>query len=142
MSRSRLVLAYSGFAAASILVNIGTQALTVLLYQGPYSVPASVVLGTATGLLCKYFLDKRFVFRHSSESVSHEAKTFTLYVVMGLATTLIFWGTEAGFHFMFEGDTMRYVGGIIGLSIGYAVKYRLDSHFVFKKAAVSDRSRD
>ncbi|WP_142807194.1 GtrA family protein [Stenotrophomonas maltophilia] len=142
MSRSRLIFAYSSFAAASILVNIGTQALAVLLYQGPYSVPASVVLGTATGLLCKYFLDKHFIFGHSSESASQEAKTFTLYVVMGLATTLIFWGTEAAFHFMFEGDAMRYVGGIIGLSIGYAVKYRLDSHFVFKKTAVPGRRHE
>ena len=52
---------------------------------------------------------------------------------MGLATTVVFWGTEAVFHFLFDSDAMRYVGGAIGLSIGYLIKYQLDARYVFSK---------
>ena len=43
---------------------------------------------------------------------------------MGLATTVIFWG--------FETKEMRYLGGIIGLAIGYLTKYHLDKRYVFR----------
>ena len=32
---------------------------------------------------------------------------------------------------MYDTDYMRYLGGVIGLSIGFYVKYRLDKKFVF-----------
>ncbi|HDS1228598.1 TPA: GtrA family protein [Stenotrophomonas maltophilia] len=136
MSRSRLIFAYSVFAVVSIGVNIGAQALIVFLYRSPYAVVASVAIGTAAGLLCKYLLDKKFIFNHQSKSIAHEARTFALYIVMGLATTLLFWGTEAAFHFVFQSNPMRYLGGIIGLSIGYFIKYKLDSKFVFNTKPV------
>jgi hypothetical protein len=43
----------------------------------------------------------------------------------------MFWGMELGFEFWFQTRAARYLGAVIGLSIGYAVKYRLDKHFVF-----------
>jgi len=52
---------------------------------------------------------------------------------MGLATTLIFWGFEFSFHYFFETKEMRYLGGVIGLAIGYLTKYHLDKRFVFRK---------
>nr|WP_180166688.1 GtrA family protein [Stenotrophomonas sp. SbOxS2]NYT99520.1 GtrA family protein [Stenotrophomonas sp. SbOxS2] len=135
MNRTQLILAYAAFAALSIAVNIATQAATIHLYAGPYAIPVSVILGTVTGLLCKYILDKRFIFAHKSASATHEARTFVLYTVMGIATTVIFWGTEATFNYIFQTDLMRYVGGIIGLGIGYIVKYHLDARFVFDNRA-------
>ena len=50
---------------------------------------------------------------------------------MGVFTSAIFWGTEYAFHLIFAGDFMRYVGGVLGLTIGYYVKYQLDKRFVF-----------
>ena len=135
MSRTQLISAYVAFAALSIAVNIATQAATIHLHSGPYAIPISVVLGTATGLLCKYVLDKRFIFAHKSSSATHEARTFALYTVMGVVTTVIFWGTEAAFNYIFQTNLMRYVGGIIGLGIGYIVKYHLDARFVFDNRA-------
>lgn len=131
MSRAGLVTAYACFAAVSITVNIASQILCMQVYQGRFAIPASILLGTATGLVTKYLLDKHYIFKHRSRSSAHEVKTFALYGVMGLATTVIFWGTEAVFHVLFSYDFMRYVGGVIGLSIGYAVKYILDSRYVF-----------
>jgi hypothetical protein len=51
---------------------------------------------------------------------------------MGLATTFIFWGFEFGFQHLFETKEMRYLGGIIGLAIGYLTKYQLDKRYVFR----------
>ena len=53
---------------------------------------------------------------------------------MGLVTTVIFWGFEFGFDHLFETREMRYLGGIIGLAIGYYAKYQLDKRFVFRSA--------
>ena len=51
---------------------------------------------------------------------------------MGILTTMIFWGFELGFHYFFQTKEMRYLGGILGLMIGYICKYHLDKHYVFK----------
>lgn len=135
MSGVRLTTLYAVFAALSIAVNIGSQALVIALYSGPWSIALSMVVGTGTGLVCKYLLDKRYIFLYRALDTRHEAKTFMLYTIMGLATTAIFWGTETAFHFLFQNDAMRYVGGIVGLCAGYAVKYWLDSRFVFSNSS-------
>jgi putative flippase GtrA len=44
---------------------------------------------------------------------------------------LIFWGTETVFWLTWKTDAMREIGAIIGLSIGYFVKYHLDKRYVF-----------
>ena len=50
---------------------------------------------------------------------------------MGIVTTLIFWGFEFSFGYFFETKQLRYLGGVIGLSIGYLAKYQLDKRYVF-----------
>ncbi|MCL1962124.1 MAG: GtrA family protein [Desulfovibrionaceae bacterium] len=52
-----------------------------------------------------------------------------------MATTVIFWGFEFGFHAPFGTRWMRYLGGVIGLAIGYVAKYGLDKRFVFRDRA-------
>ncbi|VTQ57209.1 GtrA-like protein [Stenotrophomonas maltophilia] len=91
-----------------------------------------MLIGTAVGLVTKYVLDKKFIFLYASESANQEAKTFLLYSVMGLATTAVFWATEYAFELAFDSDSMRYVGGVIGLIAGYIIKYHLDKRLVFK----------
>lgn len=86
-------------------------------------------------MLIKYFLDKRYIFRFRARDVAHDTRTFLLYTFMGLATTVIFWGFEFGFQFLFETREMRYLGGIIGLAIGYITKYQLDKRYVFRMEA-------
>ena len=49
-----------------------------------------------------------------------------------LATTVIFWGFEFGFDHLFATKEMRYLGGILGLAIGYLSKYFLDKRYVFR----------
>ncbi|KAK47619.1 GtrA family protein [Caballeronia sp. LZ029] len=131
----QLALLYTFFAAIATAANIGAQDLTTRLYTGPWHILLSVFIGTGVGLVVKYVLDKKWIFRFKAENARHDATMFTLYVTMGLVTTAIFWGVEFGFNHIFGTAEMRYVGGCIGLAIGYVIKYRLDKRYVFRTFA-------
>ena len=126
-----LVISYSLFAFLATVANIASQDFFLRIYLGPFAIILSVGVGTLVGLIVKYLLDKRYIFRYRTEGFGHESKIFALYVTMGIVTTLIFWGFEFGFHFLFDDKVMRYLGGIIGLGIGYWIKYQLDKRYVF-----------
>jgi len=116
--------------------NIGSQDVLLRLYGGPGHLWASVFFGTAVGLVLKYVLDQRYIFRFRARDAAHDGRTFALYAAIGLATTAIFWGFEFAFHAWFDGSrSMRYLGGAIGLSLGYAVKYQMDKRYVFTGSA-------
>ncbi|MEX3854208.1 GtrA family protein [Paraburkholderia sp. BR10923] len=131
MSASRLVIFYSLFAGLSILSNIGFQKLSLMVYSAAFSVPISVFVGTGVGLVVKFALDKIWIFRYRHRNLSHGIQSFLLYTVMGLATTAIFWGFEFGADAIYHSEPARFSGGVIGLVIGYVIKYRLDKKFVF-----------
>ena len=133
---TKLAINYAIFALIATAANIGSQDLVIRTYSGAFDILASVVVGTGVGLVVKYILDKRYIFRFRARNVAHDTQTFALYTVMGLATTVIFWGFEFGFHHIFETKEMRYLGGVIGLAIGYLTKYCLDKRYVFRAEAV------
>ena len=105
--------------------------LSIWIYEGPLSVEISILVGTVIGLPLRYFLEKRYIFNFTSKNLGHDGKLFVFYSAMGVITTLIFWGTEYAFHLVYDTALMRYLGGIIGLSIGFYVKYQLDKKYVF-----------
>jgi hypothetical protein len=129
----KLALLYGILALIATAANIGAQDLAIRLYAGAFSVQGSVLVGTAVGLVVKYVLDKRYIFRFQTRNAAHDGRLFMLYTLMGLVTTVIFWGCEFGFDHLFQTKEMRYLGGCIGLSIGYLTKYHLDKRFVFYK---------
>ena len=133
----KLTFTYALLALIATLGNIAAQELSGRLYAGPAAVTLSVLVGTAAGLVLKYVLDKRYIFRFKAQSAAHDGKTFVLYAVMGLVTTVIFWGFEFGFDLLFESKSMRYLGGVIGLGIGYVTKYQLDKRYVFRHPEVA-----
>jgi putative flippase GtrA len=126
-----IAVLYTLFAAFSTATNIGAQMLSIWAYKGPYSVEVSILIGTAAGLPLRYLLEKRYIFAFKSSNIAHDGQLFVLYSFMGVFTTAIFWGVEYAFHLIFATDTMRYVGGVIGLSVGFYVKYQLDKKYVF-----------
>jgi putative flippase GtrA len=130
-SATKIAVLYSLFAGLSTLVNIGGQVLSILIYNGVYAVEISIFIGTLTGLPLRYFLEKRYIFSFQSKNLKHDRQMFILYSFMGVFTTVIFWGTEYAFYLIFKTDVMRYLGGVLGLSIGYYIKYQLDKRFVF-----------
>ena len=48
---------------------------------------------------------------------------------MGVITTAIFW-TEYAFHLIYDNAELRYLGGVIGLAVGFVIEY-LDKRYVF-----------
>lgn len=128
----KLAVNYAIFALIATAVNIGVQDIVIRIYSGAFNILASVILGTCGGLVVKYILDKRYIFSFRTHSAFHDTQTFALYTLMGLVTTLVFWGFEFGFHYIFETRKMRYLGGIIGLALGYIAKYHLDKRYVFR----------
>ena len=128
----KLAIRYAIFAAIATIANIGAQEATVQLYQGPYDILGSIFVGTGMGLVVKYVLDKRFIFRFRTQSKAHDGQTFLLYTVMGVLTTGVFWGFEVAFNEIYHSKEMRYLGGVIGLALGYLTKYQLDKRFVFR----------
>jgi putative flippase GtrA len=132
-SAVRIVVLYLVFAAIAAVLNLATQGVLLAIYGGIFRLPAALFLGTGVGLVVKYVLDKYWIFVDRREGVAHHTRTFTLYTVMGLCTTAIFWGNELMFAHLF-GESWALVGGAIGLAAGYAVKYGLDREFVFRVA--------
>ena len=132
MNSFKLALLYMIFATVATFCNILTQYICIYVYSAVFSIIISMVMGTGVGLVVKYVLDKKYIFKYKTENAQHNGRIFFLYTVMGLLTTMVFWGFELGFHYLFKTETMRYFGGIIGLMIGYICKYYLDKRFVFR----------
>ena len=126
---------YTLFALFATIANIGSQDITLRVYAGAGALAASVLVGTAVGLALKYMLDKKYIFQYHTTSPAHDTRVFMFYALVGVFTTAIFWGFEFAFHYLFQTKAMRYCGGVIGLGLGYYLKYRLDKRFVFVPAA-------
>jgi fluoride ion exporter CrcB/FEX len=132
---TRIALIYTLVSALATVVNIATQALVVAFYDGAFAIQLSVLLGTAAGFPIKYLLEKKHVFEFHADNLAHDTRLFILYGFMGVFTTLIFWGVEWAFQVLFQTDSMRYLGGAIGLAVGSFIKYHLDKRYVFKQVA-------
>lgn len=128
---ARISILYGLFAALATVVNLAIQALVVYLYKGIYVIELSILAGTASGLPVKYMLDKCHIFDFKARNLSHDGQMFFLYSFTGVLTTILFWGIEYSFQWIFGTDLMRYIGGAVGLSFGYFIKYHLDKRFVF-----------
>ena len=123
---------YVLFAVIATLINMLFQYISFLIYQGKYDFFIGIFIGTLAGLVVKYILDKKYIFYYVVKDKKEDSQKFILYSIMGVFTTLIFWGFEIGFDYIFDSEIAKYIGAIIGLSIGYITKYFLDKKFVFK----------
>lgn len=126
-----LAIKYSIFALISTLFNLLFQYLSFEVYDRFGALYVAMFFGTLAGLISKYILDKKFIFYHTPKDRKDDAKKFALYSLMGIFTTIIFWSTEIGFDMLLTSDNAKYIGAVIGLSIGYIIKYFLDKQFVF-----------
>lgn len=100
MTRTNLILRYTGFTVIAMIVNLVVQQL--ILLGGPITPWFMTVFGAGTfiGLVIKYLLDKRWVFMNMSSGAAVLKRKFGLYTAMGLITTAVFWGTESAFWFI------------------------------------------
>jgi len=122
---------YILFAAIATVVNIFIQWLSFAVYSGFLALYIAMINGTAAGLIVKYILDKKYIFYFETKNHFHDVKKFIVYTAMGIITTAIFWGTEIAFNALWHYELSKYIGAVVGLSIGYITKYQLDKKFVF-----------
>jgi len=127
----RIAIKYTLFAIVSIIFNVLCQWAVLRVYKGQFDIYLAMAVGTLAGLLVKYFLDKNYIFYHKTENFLDNTRKFVLYSFMGVFTTMIFWGVELTFYFLFKAPVAKYIGAVIGLTIGYYIKYQLDKKFVF-----------
>jgi len=128
-----LIIRYAGFAVAAGIANLAAQRLVLSAGGADVGIWPAIFAGTAVGLILKYLLDKRWIFYDRSRGAAVHGRKFTLYTLMGIATTLIFWGSESTFWLLWKTDAMREMGAVLGLTVGYIVKYNLDRRFVFSR---------
>jgi putative flippase GtrA len=126
-----IAIKYSVFAAIATLVNLLFQYLSFALYGGLGSLYVAMFSGTMTGLAAKYILDKKWIFHHTPKDKKDDVKKFILYSLMGVFTTIIFWGTEIAFYYLLPHPNAKYIGAFVGLTVGYVIKYFLDKKYVF-----------
>ena len=124
---------YVTFAIFSTFVNLTFQWLMFAYIAHELVFLLAIITGTTAGLVIKYMLDKKWIFDYQSVNFREDTRTFFLYSLMGIFTTIVFWGTETIFYIFFKFDGSQYVGATIGLSFGYYLKYLLDKKYVFTK---------
>lgn len=129
----RIASLYILFAIIATTANLLTQALVTKLDPTRWKFWSALAAGTAVGLIIKYLLDKRYIFAaHQIRTPKELTTSFFLYSLSGGLLTLLFWGTELGFHYGFpEWPSAKYVGGAISLAAGYWIKYHLDRRLAF-----------
>jgi len=130
-----LLVKYVCFAIIATAVNLLTQYPFFKLFNGSWVLYIAMIAGTLTGLITKYLLDKRWIFYYTPSSKADNISKFGLYSLVGVFTTIIFWGSEVLFYHLFTFPNAQLWGGAFGLSIGYICKYMLDKKFVFNKAS-------
>lgn len=133
-SHLSLVIRYSVFAIIATLSNVASQILALMFYRGSHELWLAIPVGTAVGLIVKYLLDRRYIFHAHGVPLDRDLRRFVAYTGTGVFTTGLFWGSEIAFDAVFASDQARYLGAVIGLALGYFLKYQLDRRYVFAQA--------
>ena len=122
-------LLYLVFAGLATVANLAAQELFLRMSA---SLAVAILAGTAAGFATKYVLDKKWVFSDRYTTHRQELRKVTLYGAFSVATTLVFWLFEVAFWMAWRTDFAKYTGAVLGLAVGYAIKFVLDRTFVFR----------
>ena len=148
-----MLVKYISFAFLATFVNTGVFHLTDYLLQGVLNSDSfslfsfhgddirfwvSYGLGLFVGFVFKYFLDKKFVFADKTESQEKEVKKVLLYALMSVFTTFILTLIVGGFKAYISRERAKDAGLVIGLLIGYTIKFFLDRKFVFNQKLIQE----
>ncbi|MCQ9200679.1 MAG: GtrA family protein [Prochlorococcus marinus CUG1437] len=133
MKKGKKVYLYILFALFATFFNLLTQRLILSINKTNLIFFLAILSGTLVGLIIKFFLDKSYIFFDKKKDFLYLGEKFRLYTIMGIFSTVVFWGTESIFWIIWRKEIMRELGAILGLTIGYILKYRLDKRYVFNK---------
>ena len=129
-----LIFRYVAFAILATACNLFVQRIVfTVLHEliAPVALVTALIAGTVVGLLIKYWLDSRWIFPLDHRLGKSDRVQFVRYSLTGLFTTGLFWISESVFWILTNDHFWREVGAIIGLAVGYAVKFQLDRKYVF-----------
>jgi peptidoglycan biosynthesis protein MviN/MurJ (putative lipid II flippase) len=121
---------YILFAILATTVNIFFQYLSFLLIDHKYELYIAILNGTILGMILKYYLDKNFIFYYVKKEFNNK-NIFLLYIFTSIFTTIIFWAIELWFSYYVNINYSEYLGALVGLTLGYSLKYLLDKQLVF-----------
>ncbi len=128
-----VIFKYLLFSIIAIFINIGSQRLIFDISESDHVFIFAISTGTLAGFVSKYIFDKYLIFNDQSSIITEETKKLFKYSFFAVFTTAIFWFTEYIFWIVYQTHNAREIGAIIGLSIGYYLKYNLDKKYVFNK---------
>lgn len=131
MNNQLLITKYILFSTIATILNLVVQRTVLTITLNQFKFLIAIVLGTLVGLIVKYILDKKWIFYYKTKAFTKDTRTFVKYTLVGLITTTIFWTFETTFWLFYRDDFMRELGAVIGLSIGYYIKYQIDKRYVF-----------
>ena len=131
MNEVLLITKYVFFAVIATILNLWVQRFILSVTTSDINLFIAIILGTLVGLVVKYSLDKKWIFYYKTYEIKNDTKLFLKYSLYGFLTTTIFWIFEIFFWLYYKDDLMRELGAVIGLSIGYFIKYKLDKKYVF-----------
>ena len=123
-------LKYILFAILAMTVNIFFQYLSFLLIDHKYELYIAILNGTILGMILKYYLDKNYIFYYVKKKFNNK-NIFLLYIFTSIFTTIIFWAIELWFSYYVNINYSEYLGALVGLTLGYSLKYLLDKQLVF-----------
>ena len=107
-----------------IEINIIKKVTFGLLFQ--------MFIATIIAFIFKYLVDKIFIFKDKTKYFSKtHLKMIFMYGSFAILTTLIFWFFELSFKYFFNFKNAHYIGAVLGLAIGYTIKFLLDKKYVF-----------
>ena len=134
LTAQQLMFRYVVFSIVATVLNLLTQRIVLMGFDQSYGLLLAMLAGTLIGLVVKFILDARWIFYARLSGAKTQSKRFSRYSLFGVITTGIFWGTETLFWMIWTTGLARETGAILGLTIGYAMKYRLDKRFVFSES--------
>lgn len=134
MSRGRALTLYVLFAGAAVGLNVLVQRLVFAVYHGPQTIVVAMVVGAGVALTAKYFLDRKWVLgvRHAADE-----EEIIKYAMAGATITLVFFAFQYTIWIFYQTDLARDIGIVLGMAVGYLIKFLIDRKFVF----VESRSR-
>ena len=141
---------YIKFAVISIIINTSTQIIVQTVYNHidwmlldreifhnvTYGFMFKILIATGVAFIFKYIIDKAIVFEVNGvlDSKRMKLRQFGFYLLFSFVTTIIFWGIVLVFKMIFADQWAELVGTVVGLSIGYTIKFFLDCKIAFKPA--------
>ena len=126
-----IMFKYTCFAIIATLINLLVQYIVLHIYYGDFALYIAMSLGTLLGLITKYLLDKKYIFYHIAKDNIDNVKKFIIYAFFGIFTTFLFGVFEIGFNIYIDSEDAKYIGAMLGLGVGYLIKYFLDKHYTF-----------